>query len=101
MKSRVHKSLMALCAALAAGFSVTVRAQETGRKALLEGVNAIAAPGLPGTVCAFGPEAFPVVVGSVNRRIVGAVEAAGKSSPAASSISPASATVRCAASTCR
>lgn len=69
---------MALCAALAAGFSVTVRAQETGRKALLEGVNAIAAPGLPGTVCAFGPEAFPVVVGSVNRRIVGAVVAAGR-----------------------
>lgn len=69
---------MLVCLALFSGVTCSVRAQ---RAALVEGVAEIAAPGLPGTVCAFGPDAFSVVVGQVNRRTVGAVVAAGKAGP--------------------
>ncbi len=77
MRPTIYGRLLALCVMIA-GFSVSVRAQEAGRAALVDGVKEIAAPGLPGTVCAFGPEAFPVIVGNVSRKVVGAVVAAGK-----------------------
>jgi hypothetical protein len=81
VKSQLRSGLAVVCVVLAAGSAETVRAQEPGRGTLVAGVAEIAAPGLPGTVGAFGPEAFPVVVGSVNRRITGVVVAAGKAGP--------------------
>ena len=69
---------LALCIALILGLGSAAGGQESARKALVEGVAEIAAPGLPGTVCAFGPNAFAVVVGPVSRKVVGAVAAAGK-----------------------
>jgi hypothetical protein len=77
MKLKRYGSLLALCMTLTAMGSALVQAQEKDRGALVEGVNAIATPGLPGTVCAFGSDAFPVVVGNVSRKLVGAVVAAG------------------------
>jgi len=77
VKLRVYGALTLLCIAFT-GVGVSARAQEKERAALVEGVKEIAAPGLPGTVCAFGPDAFPVLVGNVSRRVVGAVVAAGK-----------------------
>ena len=38
-------------------------ADEADRTRLLEGVTEIMAPGIPGTLCVFGDQAFPVVVG--------------------------------------
>jgi hypothetical protein len=66
------------CVALIGCLRMPVAAQQTGRATLVEGVTEIGAPGLPGTVCAFGPDAFPVVVGNVGRKLVGAVVAAGR-----------------------
>ena len=43
----------------------------------MDGVKEIGAPGLPGTVCAFGKDAFPVITGSIGRKMVGPVVAAG------------------------
>lgn len=40
--------------------------------ALSRGVQAIGSPGIPGTVCVFGTEAFPVVVDARNNVVVGA-----------------------------
>ncbi len=57
---------------------VSGMAAQAQRESLVEGVTQIAAPGLPGTVCAYGPQAFPVVVGRVNARLVGPVVAAGQ-----------------------
>ncbi|HMN95772.1 MAG TPA: M60 family metallopeptidase [Phycisphaerales bacterium] len=34
------------------------------RAALVEGVDAIAAPGVPGAIAVFGPDAFPVILGA-------------------------------------
>jgi hypothetical protein len=42
---------------------------------LLKGVTRIAAPGIPGGVCAFGPQAFVVVVGTANAPVVAGAEA--------------------------
>ena len=42
-------------------------ASDDDLKALLDGVKVVDAPGLPGPVCAFGEEAFAVVVGCVKR----------------------------------
>lgn len=77
MNTRAYGAIVGVCTILA-NFIVPARAQETGRSALVDGVSEIAAPGLPGTVCAFGPDAFSVVVGNVSRKVVGAVVAAGK-----------------------
>ncbi|HLV80688.1 MAG TPA: M60 family peptidase N-terminal accessory domain-containing protein, partial [Chthonomonadaceae bacterium] len=52
-------------------------ADKQDQDALLSGVKEIGAPGLPGTVCAFAPEAFPVVVGRVGRNLTEPVVAAG------------------------
>lgn len=50
-------------------------------KQLLTGVNEIAAPGSPGTLCVFGKKAFPFVTGSADRSLrvpVAAAAQAGK-----------------------
>ncbi len=41
---------------------------ETDRAALLQGVGEIGAPGTPGGVCAFGPQAFAVIAGLDGRK---------------------------------
>lgn len=43
------------------------------RQVLLDGVDTIAAPGLPGTVAVFGDDAFPIVVGRSGRDLQGVV----------------------------
>ncbi len=40
---------------------------EDDLEALLDGVAEIGAPGVPGPLCVYGPEAFPVVVGAIGR----------------------------------
>jgi hypothetical protein len=50
-------TILALIAVAACAFA------QTDRDVLIEGVEQIAAPGLPGAVCVFGAGAFPVVVG--------------------------------------
>lgn len=49
--------------ALVATVHLALAAPDADRAALLNGVTAIVAPGSPGAVCAFGPEAFAVVGG--------------------------------------
>lgn len=47
-------------------------------KFLLEGVRQIAAPGVPGPLCVYGPEAFAVAVGGAGRGVAQPVVAAGR-----------------------
>ena len=53
------------------------RAQNADQAALRQGVTEIAAPGLPGPVAVFGPQAFAVVAGGVGRGLSAPVVAAG------------------------
>lgn len=53
-------------------------AQTTDAKRLLDGVRQIAAPGVPGPLCVFGPNAFPVVVGKADGNVLQPVVAAGR-----------------------
>ena len=60
---------------------LAVHAQKTDpndadRKAILQGVQNISAPGLPGTVCAFGEQAFPLVLGKSGAKLHASVAAA-------------------------
>ena len=54
------------------------RAQDTDQAALRQGVAEIAAPGLPGPVAVFGPQAFAVVVGRVGKGLSAPVVAASR-----------------------
>ncbi|MFP4057265.1 MAG: M60 family metallopeptidase [Candidatus Brocadiia bacterium] len=66
----------ALAASMAAAGPGPASAEEH-RRALLEGVSTIAAPGLPGSLCVFGPRAFAVVAGragSVRAPVVAAAQ---------------------------
>lgn len=49
---------------------------EADRSAILQGVQNISAPGLPGTVCAFGDQAFPLVLGKSGNKLHSPVAAA-------------------------
>lgn len=49
---------------------------EPDRKSILQGVQNISAPGLPGTVCAFGEQAFPLVLGKSGNKLHTPVAAA-------------------------
>jgi hypothetical protein len=61
VRVRPWTALVALCCVnLSDG-----RAGEADLAALRNGVSKIAAPGVPGPLCVFGPKAFPVVVGGV------------------------------------
>ena len=53
---------------LLSGFSI--RAQTLERRALIEGVSEIGAPGVPGPLCVFGRDAFPVVAGKAGERTI-------------------------------
>ena len=55
-------------------------AGDDARSVLLDGVASIAAPGVPGSVCAFGPEAFVVVAGPDGVPVIAAARA-GPGSP--------------------
>ena len=46
--------------------------------ALLNGVAEIGAPGVPGPLCVYGPEAFPVIVGATHVDVRAPVAAAGR-----------------------
>ena len=48
------------------------------RSEILKGVSMISAPGLPGTVCAFGENAFPVVLGKAGSKTHSPVVAASR-----------------------
>ena len=50
---------------------------DADRAALLEGINEIGAPGVPGGVCAFGPQAFAVIAGKDGKTAFLPVVAAG------------------------
>ena len=52
------------------------RADEAAVKALLEGVSEIAAPGIPGGIAAYGPQAFPVVTAKSGQSQIPVVAAA-------------------------
>lgn len=54
------------------------RAQGVDQAVLRQGVTEIAAPGLPGPVAVFGPQAFAVVVGRVGKGLAAPVVAAGR-----------------------
>ncbi len=51
---------------LLAGLVSSIEAGDDWR-AICEGVKKVAAPGLPGSLCVFGPEAFALVTGSAQR----------------------------------
>jgi hypothetical protein len=51
-------------------------ASRPGIAALLAGVGQIASPGVPGAFCVFGPRAFPVVAGRIDRDLRAPVVAA-------------------------
>jgi len=53
-------------------------AQSADQAALRQGVTEIAAPGLPGPVAVFGPQAFAVVVGRVGKDLAAPVVAASR-----------------------
>ena len=53
-------------------------AGEPDVRQLLDGVKEIAAPGAPGAVCVFGPQAFPVVAGGAGRGMQQAVVGAAR-----------------------
>ena len=53
-----------------------VQAQSADQATLRQGVTEIAAPGLPGPIAVFGPQAFPVIVGSVDGGLAAPVVAA-------------------------
>ena len=59
--------LMFVAWTVAGGLWAEARPGEADRAAILEGVREIAAPGVPGTVCVFGEDAFAVVVGRAGR----------------------------------
>jgi hypothetical protein len=59
---------------LLSGFSI--RAQTLERRALIEGVSEIGAPGVPGPLCVFGRDAFPVVAGKAGENALAPVVAA-------------------------
>ncbi len=63
---------------LACLLAVVAWPTEQDRAQILDGVKAIAAPGIPGAVSAFGENAFPVVVGSVGKSAQAAVAAASR-----------------------
>lgn len=69
--------LVAACA-LRAGRPVAAAAAEKDLDALLDSVTEIAAPGVPGPLCVFGDEAFPVVVGAGDGEVVVPVVAAAR-----------------------
>jgi hypothetical protein len=64
-------------------FGLLVAAEPPDHKAdlaqLLDGVNKIGAPGTPGLVCVFGPQAFPVVLCKSGRDTQGCVVGAARS----------------------
>ncbi len=60
-----HRSLsVVVLASTASLLSDGVAADEGDIELLLEGVAKIGAPGAPGPMCVYGPDAFPVVVGA-------------------------------------
>lgn len=68
------RSVKNLCTALALLATLSVSAQtaqfpQADIRFLLEGVKIIESSGAPGPVAAFGPQAFPVVLGSAGRNI--------------------------------
>lgn len=73
--------LRRLCVALVvllATLSPALADPASDRADLLAGVEAIAAPGVPGPVCVFGPDAFAVVLGRLSTDVVGAVVGASR-----------------------
>ena len=68
-------ALLLAAALLAAGPAV---ADDADLKSLLDGVREISAPGVPGALCCFGDEAFPVVVGNASGKIKAPVVAAAR-----------------------
>src|SRR5688572_2223150 len=70
MKFRPTFSLVALFGAstLLAATVTTQPSPDVDRAALLQGVSEIGAPGAPGGVCAFGPQAFAVVAGKDGKK---------------------------------
>lgn len=67
-----------LLLALALGAAGHALGQEADRKALLEDVRAIGAPGVPGPLCVFGPDAFVVAVGGAGDKVREPVVAASR-----------------------
>lgn len=81
MRRFFHTTFFAVCpwlAALAAGLAAPVRAHEADVEQLLAGVRQIPVIGAPGAVIPFGPEAFPLVVGSDGSRMAIPVVAAAR-----------------------
>lgn len=82
-RTQSKKSYAAVIVALAAispflAPPSTGLAQTADAKRLLDGVRQIAAPGVPGPLCVFGPNAFPVVVGKADGDVLQPVVAAGR-----------------------
>ena len=70
--------LLALCLALACKRGPGHGRRSADQTALRQGVTEIAAPGLPGPVAVFGPQAFPVIVGRLGEGLAAPVVAAGR-----------------------
>ncbi len=71
-------ALAALACSLLQAIPSTGPAQTADAKWLLKGVHQIAAPGVPGPLCVFGPNAFPLVVGRADENVFLPVVAAGR-----------------------
>lgn len=69
-----------LCLAVAVLCGISGQASADGQDLafLLDGVTQIAAPGVPGALCVFGDEAFPVVTGRAGRAVQAPVVAAAR-----------------------
>ncbi len=70
--------LVAIFSTLASAAPTTPPPGDDGHAALLQGVAVIHAPGAPGGVCVFGPQAFAVVAGREGKTAMLPVAAAGR-----------------------
>ncbi len=70
--------LLASLLLLATASAEPARADAADLNLILDGVSEIAAPGVPGPLCVFGPDAFPLVVGGASGGTVEPVAAAGR-----------------------
>ncbi|MCB0215798.1 MAG: M60 family metallopeptidase [Chloroflexi bacterium] len=77
LRAAVRRLLPALLLAPAL-LPAPARASDADLASLLAGVSEIAAPGVPGPLCVFGPEAFAVAVGGAGGGTVEPVAAAGR-----------------------
>ncbi len=75
MESRVANSLASLCVFLFLSGDLAANDRERDLRFILRGVEKIALPGVPGGLCVFGDEAFPIAMATKDGHMVPVVAA--------------------------